>query len=289
MSGAHQPKVIVTHRRPHLDEVVGSWLLRTFDPTFVDCSFYFVANTPTGGTVPPGDEFVPLGIGRGKYDEHGLKSGQSATKLVYEDLFKRGLVPNDRFEDKALEWLVDFAHKEDTAQWEVSDPHSSTFAIPSILRGVWAFQKNIWAANKQKGQDPDNVMMRFGLQLIDGLVEQLNQRARFITDWDKRIEFQSIWGKAVALHSTFRGSDVEAYHRGFVLRIQTDPTKPFGDFRGQPTSNVDLTPIYEQLNKNEPGAWYLHQSHKLLIASMDKETGPMTTKTLEQLIDLVKK
>ncbi len=280
---------IVTHRRPHLDEVVASWLLRTFDPTFADCDFYFVANTPTGGTMPPGKNMVPLGIGRGKYDEHGMKAGQSATKLVYEDLLHRGLIPNDRFEDKALEWLVDFAHKEDTAQWELNDAHASSFSIPSILRGVWAVQKNIWAAKKQKLQDPDNVMMRFGLQLIDGLVEQLNQRARFLAEWDQRIEFQTKWGKAVGLHSTFRGSDVEAYHHGFVLRVQTDPTKAFGDFRGQPNSTVDLSEIYQTLNTQEPGAWYLHQTKKILTASMDKETGPTTQKTLQELIDLVKK
>lgn len=284
-----EKQTIVTHRRPHLDEVVASWLLRTFDPALAECDFYFIANTPSGGNVPAGTNLVPLGVGRGKYDEHGLDTRQSATRLVYEDLLARGLIPNDHFEDKALEWLVDFAHKEDTGQWDLKDEHSSSFNIPAILRGVWTKQKNIWAANKVKLQDPDNVMMRFGLVLIDGLVEQLNERARFLADWDKRVEFESQWGPAVALISNYRGSDAEAYQRGFVLRVQTDPTRPFGDFRGQANSAVDLTAAYEHLDAKEPGAWFLHQSKKILTASMDKDVGPTTAITLEQLIDLVKK
>src|SRR5689334_14704559 len=183
---------IITHRKPHLDEVVGSWLLRTFDPAFQDCAMQYVANTPTGGTVPTGDNYIALGIGRGKYDEHGLTTRQSATRLVYQDLLNRGLIPNDRFEDKALEWLVDYAHKEDTGQWELGDSQYTTFSIPAILRGVWM---------KNKGHDPDNAMMRFGWELIDGLMEQLNERVQFLADWDRRIEFESKWGKAVALTS----------------------------------------------------------------------------------------
>lgn len=280
---------IVTHRRPHLDEVVASWLLRTFDPAFKDCEFYFIANTPTGGNIPAGANMVPLGVGRGKYDEHGMNAGQSATKLVYEDLLSRGLIPNDRYEDKAIAWLVDFAHKEDTGQWELQDEHATSFAIPAILRGVWTVHKNSWSKNKVKGQDPDNAMMRFGLEMIHGLVEQLNERAKFLADWDKRIEFDTKWGKGVGLESTYRGSDVEAYHRGFVLRVQTDPTRPFGDFRAQATSNADLAEVYEKLNAEEPGAWFLHQSHKIVTASMDKEVGAVTNKTLHQLIDLVRK
>lgn len=278
MTDPDGPNVIVTHRKPHLDEVVGAWLLRTFDPSFANCSFHFIAQNPQGGDMPTGHQFIGLGVGRGKYDEHGLSARESATRLVYQDLRSRGLLPNKRFTDQALEWLVDYAHKEDTGQWEKHDENYTSFSIPAILRGVWLTQ----------GQS-DQAMMDVGMTIIDAVAAQLNEKAKFMADWDQRIEFESRWGKAVALISTYRASDVYAYDHGYVLRVQKDPTKDFGDFRGPADSTVDLAPIYEQVNQQEPNAWFLHQSHKILVASNDAASGLPTTKiALQQLIDLVK-
>lgn len=269
---------IVTHRKPHLDEVVATWLLMTFDPAVKKPDFKFIPYKPTGGDVPPGDEVIALGVGRGKYDEHGMKAGHTCSQLVYQDLLHRGLIPNDQFEDKAIAWLVDYAHKEDTGQWELTDPQYTSFSIPAILRGLWLVHKD------------DQVLMHDGLNIIDAVVANLNEQAKFLTDWDQRIEFESIWGKAVAVHSTFRAADVYAYHHGFVLRVQTDPTKPYADFRGAANSAVDLSLIYNRVNTREPGSWYLHQSKKILLSNIDPATGLIPTKmTLAQLIDLVKK
>lgn len=272
------PRVIVTHRKPHLDEVVAAWLLTTFDPVLKDATFEFVGYTTDGSNVPTGDKYVAIGVGRGKFDEHGLKAGYSCCKLVYHDLLHRGLIPNDRFEDKAIEWLVDYAHQEDTGQWEMTDPNYTSFSIPAILRGIWMIGKD------------DQVLMKKGIDIIAAVVAQLDERAKFLLDWDKRIEFDTEWGKAVAVHSSFRGSDAIAYHHGFVLRVQTDPTKPFGDYRAPATSPVDLSELYNKLNALEPGTWYLHQSKKILTANVDPATGQKPTKfMLPQLIDFVKK
>lgn len=277
MSDPDGRRTIVTHRKPHLDEVVASWLLVTFDPGFKGCDYQFIANTPKGGDMPVGDHHVGLGVGRGKYDEHGLKVGHSATQLVFDDLMHRGLIPNDLHEDKALEWLVAYAHNEDTGQWATTDPAATSFSIPAILRGRWLTTTD----------DRDSIT--FGHQLIEAVMANLNARAKFLADWDKRIEFESIWGKAVALTSTYKASDAFAYNAGFVLRVQKDPTKDFGDFRGPAASEVDLTGIYAKVEALEPGAWFLHQSKKILVASNDPASGLPTTKlSLQQLIDFVK-
>ncbi len=269
---------IVTHKKPHLDEVVASWLLETFDPAFKGGDYIFIANNPHGGDMPPGKNLIGLGVGRGKYDEHGLKVGQSATRLVYEDLLHRGLIPNEAHEDKALEWLVHYAHQEDTGMWETNDPAYTSFSIPAILRGRFL------------NTNSDQEIITFGHQIIESVMANLNARAKFLADWDQRTEFESIWGKAVALTSQFKASDVFAYHEGFVLRVQKDPTKDFGDFRAPARSAVDLSTIYQKVESLEPGAWFLHQSKKILVASNDPSGGLPTTKlTLQQLIDLVKK
>lgn len=272
-------KIFVTHRKPHLDEVVAAWLLRSFDPVMTNCDFDFVTNTPTGGDVPPGDQYVPVGVGRGKYDEHGRQVGHSACQLVYEDLLHRGLIPNDEIEKKAIEVLVNFTHREDTGQFELVAPDYISFSIPAILRGFALLNK----------KNPSPVMMDEGLKIIAAIYINLKEYAKFLIDWDKRIDFESIWGKAVAVHSSFRGSDVFAYHHGYVLRVQTDPVKPFGDFRGPANSQVDLTPIYDQLIALEPDAWYLHQSKKILLSNSDSAARPVTKFTLQQLINFVKK
>lgn len=273
--------IIVTHKKPHLDEIVAAWLLKTFDPQFKDCRFEYISQNPSGTGVPTGPDYIGLGIGRGKYDEHGLRIRESATHLVYQDLMHRGLIPNDQHEDKALGWLVEYAHKQDTGQWDTTDPQFTSFSIPAILRGIW--QTNREATANQAEMD-------FGLTMIDAIMAQLNERAKFDADWDKRIEFESNWGKAVAITSTYRASDAFAYHQGFVLRVQKDPTKDYGDFRGPANSSVDLSVTYDIVNQQEPGTWFLHQSKKILVASNDPKANLPTTKlSLPQLIDLVKK
>lgn len=268
--------IIVTHKKPHLDEVVAAWLLKTFDPALKDATFEFVGYTTDGSNVPKGDQYVAIGVGRGKFDEHGLKVGHSCNQLVYQDLLHRGLIPNDRFEDKALQWLVDYAHKEDTGQWEVTNPQYTSFFIPAILRGQWLVHQD------------DQQLMAFGLEIVESVVSQLNERAKFDLDWDRRTEFETKWGKAVGVHSSFRGSDAFAYHLGFVLRVQTDPTKAFGDYRAPANSSVDLTELYAKLNQLEPKTWYLHQSKKILTANVDPATGQQPTAfNLSQLISFV--
>ncbi|MBI2984323.1 MAG: hypothetical protein HYY50_01740 [Candidatus Kerfeldbacteria bacterium] len=270
--------IIVTHRKPHLDEVVAAWLLKTFDPAFRDAGFEFVPYRPTGGQPPTGPQYVSIGIGHGKFDEHNQQAGHSATQLVYRDLLHRGLIPNDRFEDKALEWLVEYSHQEDTAHWRVTDPVLRSFMLPAILRGYALLNPD----------DPSPVMMTKGLDLIEAVVAQLDELAKFLVDWDRRVEFVSRWGKAVGVHSSFRSADAFAYHHGFVLCAQTDPRKPYGNFRARADSQVDLTPVYEQLQAQEPGAWYLHQTKRVLLSNVDPATGRQPTRmTLEQLIELV--
>lgn len=271
------PKVIVTHKKPHLDEVVAAWLLTTFDPELKNPTYQFVGYTTDGHNVPTGPEYVAIGVGRGKFDEHGMHAGHSCCQLVYQDLLHRGLIPNERFEDKAIEWLVEYAHKEDTGQWELTDPNYTSFSIPAILRGFWLTHQD------------DEKMLRQGIDIVEAVVRQLDERAKFLVDWDQRIEFETTWGKAVAVHSSFRASDAFAYHHGFVLRVQTDPTKPFGDFRAPANSSVDLSELYNKLNTLEPGTWYLHQSKKILTANVDPTTGQKPTNfSLHQLIDFVK-
>lgn len=267
---------IVTHQRPHLDEVVGIWLLTTFDPACKDFSLEFI---PYFGTAPSGEGVVTLGIGGGKYDEHHLKeAGTSATELIFKDLTQRGLIPNNDHSVKAVEWLVAFATAEDNGVGYGQDDERRPFHIANIVR----------SHRDRTGSDEEEI--RFGLEMISDVMVELNTRAAFLAEWDERIEFDTPWGKGVAVTSDYGRSDAFAYAAGFVLRVNIHRTEPIASLKAVPASNVDLTTAFEAAQKLEPTSWYLHQSKKMLISNVQPGSNRIPTSlTLHQLIDLVKK
>ncbi len=265
----------VTHQRPHLDEVVCAWLLTTFDPAYANCSFEFI---PYFGTPPVGDTVVTIGIGGGKYDEHKIMDRHtSATKLVFDDLVARGLIPAHGYELQAITWLVEYSDSVDRGQQHFDDEEHWPYTFPGIIR-----------AHRQRTND-DVDTMRFGLELVGNLMTELNDKALFLKDWDKRIEFDSAWGKTVAVESDYYFSEVYAYSHGCNLRIQRHRAAPIATIKFNPQREGDLTPIFAKLNELEPTSWYLHQAKKMVISSIDPSTGREPTKlSLSQLIDVVK-
>ncbi len=264
----------VTHQRPHLDEVVCAWLLTTFDPAYANCSYEFI---PYFGQTPAGDNVVTIGIGGGKYDEHKMIDRHtSATRLVFDDLKSRGLVPAKDFHLQAIEWLVDYSDQVDRGLHHFNDEEHWPYTFPGIIR-----------AHRQRTDD-DVDTMRFGLELIENLMTELNDKAKFLVDWESRVEFTSPWGKAVGVESDYYFSEVYAYSHGFDLRVQRHTASPVATIKFNPQKEGDLTPIFEKLHALEPTSWYLHQAKRMVISSIDPSTGRQPTKlSLTQLIVLV--
>lgn len=63
-------KNLVTHLRPHLDDVCALWLLRRYLPEAKDAEIGFVATNERGGDVHDSADTVHIGVGRGMFDEH---------------------------------------------------------------------------------------------------------------------------------------------------------------------------------------------------------------------------
>jgi hypothetical protein len=264
-------RIIVTHQRPHLDEVVAIWLLRKFDPAFKDCNYQFL---PYFGQVPPGDHITTVGFGGGKYDEHKLSHHISAAHLVYDDLLTRGLVKSD---DQALIEIVKYTDRVDRGQTLVEDNDGWAYTPSSIIR----------SHIERTGDDADAV--RFGLELIDNCVTELRAQAAFQADWAKRIEFNTPWGKGAGVVSDYMFSDSYAYAHGFPVRIQCHRSDPISSIKIDPSVDADLTPVYDKAVALEPDSWYIHQMKKMVISNVNPSTGRTPTKlTLQQLIDLVK-
>jgi hypothetical protein len=91
---------ILTHERPHLDEIVAIWLLRKFGEqrfpgiSTAAVSFMSIRKLAEAGLKPDDYEAqgtLLLGIGGGRFDEHptldeGRKTGDCATTLVAKEL-----------------------------------------------------------------------------------------------------------------------------------------------------------------------------------------------------------
>ncbi len=117
--GARLPVVfneIVTHERPHLDEIVAIWLLRRFGETrFPGVSRAKVSYTTTGRGGPDAKEsedrgILMLGIGGGRFDEHptldnGRKAEECCATLVAREL---GV-----FDDPSLQKILKFVKSRD--------------------------------------------------------------------------------------------------------------------------------------------------------------------------------
>ena len=110
---------IVTHEKPHLDEIFAIWLLRTFgEEQFPGVSKAKVNYWTSGGTSPDGlsaeqylqDGIILVGVGGGCFDEHSTsatarKEGECTATLVAKAL---GID-----EDPALDKLLRFVVQED--------------------------------------------------------------------------------------------------------------------------------------------------------------------------------
>lgn len=269
-------RVLVTHQRPHLDEVVSFWLLTTFDPAFAGARYEFI---PYFGTPPSGPNVVTIGIGGGPYDEHKMADRHtSATRLVFDDLKQRRLIPGHGFEEQAIEWLVDYSDEVDRGLHHFNDEAHWPYTFPGLVR----------AHRERTGSDADAI--RFGMELVNNLMKEFNDKAKFLKNWERRVEFESPWGKAAGVESDYYFSEVYAFSHGFDIRVQKHISSPVATIKANPQKPADLKPVFEKLNALEPTSWYLHQAKKMIISNIDPSTGRQPTKlTLQQLINIVKK
>lgn len=269
-------KQLVTHARPHLDDVAAVWLLKKFHPDYHEADVQFLTRPAHGQfAIPHGA--VAVGIGRGQFDEHKGDLEDCATSLVWKWLAKQSRVKIDTETRAALDRLVGWVLKEDLGQ------------LNSIEWREWSVS-TVFANYDEVVDDDDQQVYVFGVQLLESLLVAFRDQVKLDEDWAKRTEFLTRWGKAVALESEVYGSSWRAYRAGAVLVCEIDRVKGYRQFRAEATSEVDLSAVYEVVKKKEPKAsWFLHHSKRLLLCGSSSATDFVTSKlTLEQMIDLVK-
>ncbi len=265
-------KNLVTHLRPHLDDVCALWLLRRYLPEAKDAEIGFVATNERGGDVHDSADTVHIGVGRGMFDEHKGDVGECATTLVFKHIASRVEIPPQ--ERRALQKIADWVLLQDTGKLNAAPQHE--FSVPVILEGEYDRTRD------------NGAVVDFGFAILDALLIGQRNVVKIEDDWQKRVEFVSRFGKAVAIESKTRGMDAHAYALGIPLVVIADDTG-YRTIRADALSDIDLTPVYETIKTLDPrGRWYFHHSKKMLICGGEHAPGsPPSALPLRRLIEIL--
>lgn len=274
-------KTIVTHINPDLDAITAAWLLTRFGgDEFRDSKFSFV---PAGDRLNDEDQnLVHVDTGLGRLDHHQEERGQEdtcAAKLVYEWLVSEGRIK----ESEALQRLVAVVNQLDHFQnyfWDDPLNDRYQFLLGSVLNGLRH-------GNHLKS---DQELMQFGLQCLDGILVALKIKVAAEEDLSEGIEFESVWGKTLAIESKNDEVIKIALKKGFKLVVRKDPDLGIVRIKSAPLKKIDLSDLYELLKKKDAEAsWYFHPSgHMILNGTIRNPNMKASKLALDELIDAVK-
>lgn len=272
-------KVIVTHIGPDLDAIAAIWLIKAFFPGWEEAALAFV---PAGETLegkPPDDnpEILHVDTGYGRFDHHQTDADTCAAILVYEEVKKL------RGEDPALARMVVVINEIDHFR-EVFFPNPTAdfwdFGIVTQIDG-WRL---IYSDNPLK-------IIELGMQALDGIYKVFQNKLWAERELkDKGIEFASKWGKGLGVETT----NDEVVHLGqklgYAVVVRKDPKKGYLRIKALPKPEIDLTPVYEELQVKDPDAtWFLHASrHMILNGSAKNPNMKPTTLSLDEIVSILK-
>jgi hypothetical protein len=269
-------KTIVTHIGPDLDAAAAVWLIKTYMSGWEDAALQFVPAGKTLHDAPPdgNPDIIHVDTGFGKFDHHNTDDDICAALLVYQSLPKK---------DEALERLLRIVNDYDHFR-EVFFPNPNAdfwdLELPAIIDG-W---RVLYADNPTK-------LVDLIMTSLDGAYKMFQNKV-----WaeheikEKAILFDTKWGKAFGIESL--NDEVVHYGQkmGYVLVVRKDPNKKYLRIKAIPKKEVDLTPLYETLKKEDPEAtWFLHAStHMILNGSTKNLEMRPTTLSLNRIIEVIK-
>lgn len=262
-------KTLVTHINPHLDDILAIWLFKKFHPDFKEARVEFISASRDADSG--NQEKVFIGTGGGKFDEHKEGLTTCAGSLVFEFLKEKGYIPQGLI-GKALERLIEWNQLIDTGKAPQSE--FNEFSVQSLIRV------------RSNSTDSSKKAVKLGQEILDRILQVLKRKQQSLIDWEKRIEFESKFGRSYAVSS-------ETINREFCkeiggdLFIMYDPKYKSVQFFAP---NKDIEEIYNKVKKLDSDAsWFLHQSHHMVICGSSSAPDSKPTKlSLDELIEVAK-
>lgn len=313
-------KIIVTHSSPDIDAITSVWVIKRFLPNWHDASVAFVPagqryknielREKNSESIDPiehiqQDEVIHVDTGLGPLDHHQTPDDTVCAASRAWDFVKQNQnVPEEhrKIKEEAVSRMihvvVDIDHfKEVFRPDPTADYHD--FSLVSILDGL-----------KSLRPQQDAYYVEFIMECLDSLLHFFENKV-----WAEKeiqesgIEFETRWGKAIALETLNDESLHIAQKMGYAVVIRKDPRKGYVRIKARPTQakpfdfaqgkskklkvksqDVDLTLVYEKLKKADPEAtWFLHVSKKMLLNGSTKNpTMKPSTLSLKGIIQVIK-
>lgn len=271
-------KILITHINPHLDDLAAIWLYKKFYQEFQEADLQFLsasshAVTWQNNPVDIDPDVIHFGIGRGKFDEHKGDLNESATSLVWKEIVNTLRVPTDEITKNALEKLVNWVTLEDTGRLPLGE--YPEFSVPAFIRPL------------DDSKEGSKKAVALSSEILDRILKVLLKKEQAIKDWVGRVEFESKFGKSVAVISN-SVDRVFCKIQGGDLFLMYDPK--FGSVQFFTPKDLDLEPIYNKVKNLDPAAdWFLHQSHHMVLCGSGAAPDSKKTKlSFEQLIEVAR-
>ena len=266
-SQAEAGQTIVGHLHPDLDCLAAIWVLRRWGG-MQHAALRFV---PAGSTLDgrPADAdpaVVHVDTGGGRFDHHR----NNDLALSAAELVRRAVAPDD----VVLIRLIRSVTQIDHAQLDIP----RVFNVNDLILGYHAIYPD----------RPDAVVLAMS-QNFDAWYAYETRQLRLEAAFARRIEFDTPWGRGIAMESDDGGSSRLAFGDGAVLYVYRDARGHTG-IAARSRSQVDLTPVYQDLRRLDPGAdWYLHPSKRLLLCGTAKAPARVPSRlTLDQIIGVLR-
>lgn len=267
----------MTHINPHLDDILGIWLFRKFQPEFNDANLEFISATRESQET---EDKVYIGTGGGRFDEHKEGLHTCAGSLVYEYLNRVKYIPQDQITQKALEKLIEWNKLIDTGQ--APDCQFDEFSVQSLIRV------------RDNSSDSSKKAVELGEEILNRILQVLKRKQQSLLDWEKAVEFQTKFGKSYAIVSETINREFCREQEGNLF-LMYDPKHERSSSSSKSVQffapNKDIAEIYHKLKTLDPEAsWFLHQSHHMVICGSSSAPDSKPTKlTFEELIEAVRR
>jgi hypothetical protein len=250
-------KTIVTHISPDLDAIASSWLVKKYLPEWKDAEMAYVPASTTLNDMGPDSDpnIIHVDTGGGQFDHHQSDSRSSATKLVFDFLVKENHMPKrDR---AAVSRIVEQVNEIDNfaeATWPDPTNDIYDFGLHQLIFGIKGVESN------------PAVYVPHIMRMLDGLIIIMKNKISAEEELENGYVFNTKWGKGIAFESRNEETLRLALKTRFAIAMRRDPKSGFTKIKAFPTPEIDLTPLYELLQKKDSHAtWYLVGSNHILL------------------------
>lgn len=303
-------RIIVTHKAPDLDAVASVWIIKRFLPGWEKAE---IKTVPAGNKlngdytkkgeaieVVDGAEVIHVDTGMGKLDHHQDNDNTiCATKLAFEFVLpfenENGLLPQ-KHKREALRRIVEYVVDDDHFQevfYENPSADAYDMSIVGLIHGI-----------KLLYPKEDETTIKFGMDLLDAALHEMESKIHAEEEIrEKGIQFNTKWGKGLAVESANDAIMKLAQTQGYVISVRKDPDTNSIRIKARPGRRkgrqfpegvyehveINLGEVYEKLKKMDPDAtWYNHVSGRMLLNGSSKNpTMKGTSLKLDQVVEVL--